>query len=147
MSVRGGGARRDRGGRGNTRSRSDGRGHQHHHHQQQWASQPLVQYQQQWASQPPAQQQQQRVCFRCGQPGHFYAECRAIPPAPLNTCPPAPYITPQGDQQANYTLRLLLEITHLLRKIMDTSCLRRRPRMDRPHFPISPGASRPTGQL
>ena len=44
-----------------------------------------------------------RVCFRCGQPGHFYAECRAIPPAPLNTCPPASYTTPQGDQQANYS--------------------------------------------
>ena len=24
-------------------------------------------------------------------------------PAPLNTCPPAPYITPQGGQQANYS--------------------------------------------
>ena len=37
------------------------------------------------------------------QPGHFYVECRAIPPAPLNTCPPAPYTTPQGDPQANYS--------------------------------------------
>ena len=90
--------------------------------QQQWASQPPAQ-QQQWASQPPAQQkqpqthqrqppqrqlqQQQRppghsggwgpscVCFRCGQPGQFYAKCRAVPPAP--------YITPQGDQQADYS--------------------------------------------
>ena len=100
-------------------------GHQRHYHQQQWASQPPVQHQQQWASQAPAQQQQSqkhqrqpqqqqqrksghpsgwgpsRVCFRCDQPGHFYAECRAIPPAPLNTCPPAPYTAPQGYQQAN----------------------------------------------
>ena len=114
---RGGGARRDRGDRGNARGRRDGKG-QHHHHQQQRASQPLGQQQQQWALQPPAQQQQpqthrrqppqqqqrppghsggwrpSRVCFRCGQPGHFYAECRAVPPAP--------YITPQDDQQANY---------------------------------------------
>ena len=85
--------------------------------QQQWASQPPAQ-QQQWASQPPARQQQpqthqrqppqrqlqqqqkppgysggwgpSRVCFRCGQPRHFYAECRAVPPAPLNACPPTP---------------------------------------------------------
>ena len=119
---RGGGARRDREGRGNARGRRDGKGHQHHH-QQQWASQPVVQQHQQWASQPPAQQQQpqthqrhppqrqlqqqqrppghscpggpSRVCFRCGQPGHLYAECRAVPPAP--------YITPQDDQQANYS--------------------------------------------
>ena len=55
---RGGGARRDCGGRGKARDRYDGKGHQHHHYQQQWASQPLVQYQQQCASQPPAQQQQ-----------------------------------------------------------------------------------------
>ena len=45
-----------------------------------------------------------RVCFRCGQPGHFYAECRAVPPAPLNACPPAPYITSQHDQQVNYSV-------------------------------------------
>ena len=98
--------------------------------QQQWASQPPAQ-QQHWALQPPAQQQQpqthqrqppqrqlqqqqrppghsggwgpSRVCFRCGQPGHFYTECRAVPPAPLNACPPAPYNTPQHDQQANYS--------------------------------------------
>ena len=44
-----------------------------------------------------------RVCFRCDQPGHFYAEYRAIPPALLNTCPPVPDITPQGDQQASYS--------------------------------------------
>ena len=48
---RGGGARRDRGGRGNICGRRDGKGHQPHHHQQQRVSQPLVQYQQQWASQ------------------------------------------------------------------------------------------------
>ena len=98
--------------------------------QQQWASQPPAQ-QQQWASQPPVQQQQpqknqrqpplwqlqqqqrppghsggwepSRVCFRCGQSGHFYAECRAVPPAQLNACPPAPYNTPQDDPQANYS--------------------------------------------
>ena len=90
--------------------------------QQQWASQPSAQ-QQRWASQPPAQQQQpqmhqrqppqrqlhqqqrppghsggwgpSRVCFRWGQPGHFYAECRAVPPVP--------YITPQDGQHANYS--------------------------------------------
>ena len=44
-----------------------------------------------------------RVCFRSGQPRHFYAECRAIPPAPLKTWSPAPYTTPQGDPQANYS--------------------------------------------
>ena len=96
-------------------------------YQQQWASQPPAQQQQpqkhqrqpqQHQRQPqqqqrqPQQQQQRppghpvgwgpsRVCFRCGQPGHFYAECRAVQPAPLNACPPAPYITPQSDQQAN----------------------------------------------
>ena len=133
-----GGARRDSEGRGNARGRRDGKG-QHHHHQQQRASQPLGQQQQQWALQPPAQQQQpqthrqqppqrqlqqqqrprghsggwrpSRVCFRCGQPGHFYAECRAVPPAP--------YITPQDDQQANYALTPL-EITRLLRENTDT---------------------------
>ena len=101
-------------------------------YQQQWASQPPAQQQQpqkhqrqsqQQQRQPqqrqPQQQQQQqqqqrppghpggwgppRICFRCGQPGHFYAGCRAIPPAPLNTCPPVPYTTPQGDYQANYS--------------------------------------------
>ena len=51
---RGGGARRDREGRGNARGRRDGKG-QHHHQQQQRASQPLGQQQQQWALQPPAQ--------------------------------------------------------------------------------------------
>ena len=35
--------------------------------------------------------------------GHFYAECRAIPPAPLNTCPPAPYTAPQGYPQIGYS--------------------------------------------
>ena len=54
----GGGARRDRVGRGNARGKRDGKDHQHHHQQQQWALQSFVQYQQQWASQPPAQQQQ-----------------------------------------------------------------------------------------
>ena len=44
-----------------------------------------------------------RVCFRCGQPGHVYAECRTIPPVALNTCPPTPYTAPQGDQQAKYS--------------------------------------------
>ena len=58
VKPRGGGPRRDRGGRGNAGGRRDGKGHQPHHHQQQWAPQPLVRYQQQWASQPPAQQQQ-----------------------------------------------------------------------------------------
>ena len=90
--------------------------------QQQWASQPRAQ-QQQWALQPPALQQQpqthqrqppqrqlqqhqrppghsggwgpSRVCFRCGQPGHFYTKCRAVPPAPFST--------PQHGQQANYS--------------------------------------------
>ena len=126
---RGDGAWRDRGGRGNARGRRDGKDHQHHHQQQLWASQPLVQHQQQWASQLPARQQEpqkhqrqpqqrqsqqqrssghpggggaSRVCFRCGQLGHFHAECRAIPPTSLNTCPPAPYTTPHGDQQTNY---------------------------------------------
>ena len=42
---RGGGARRDRGGRGNARSRRDGKGHQPDHHQQQWASHPPAQQQ------------------------------------------------------------------------------------------------------
>ena len=98
--------------------------------QQQWSSQPPAQ-QQQRASRPPAQQQQPqthqrqplqrqlqqqqkppghsggwgpwRVCFRCGQPGHFCAECRTVPSAPLNACPPAPYNTPQHDHQANYS--------------------------------------------
>ena len=97
-------------------------------YQQQWASQPPAQQQQpqkhqrqsqQQQRQPQQRQQQQqqqqrppghpggwgppRICFRCGQPGHFYAECRAVPPAPLNTCPPVPYTTPQGDYQANYS--------------------------------------------
>ena len=92
--------------------------------QQQWTSQPPVQQQQpqkhkrqpqqhQWEQQPQPQQQRPpehpggwgpwRVCFRCGKPGYryFYAECRAVPPASLNACPPAPYITPHDDQQAN----------------------------------------------
>ena len=30
--------------------------------------------------------------------------CRAVPPAPLNASPPAPYKTPQHDQQANYSV-------------------------------------------
>ena len=107
---RGGGARRDRGGRGNARGRRDGKGHQHH--QQQWASQPPAlpqkqQHQPQQQQQPPSGHPggwgPSCVCFRCGQPGHFYAKCRAIPPAPLNICPPAPYTTPQGDPQANYS--------------------------------------------
>ena len=138
-------------------------------YQQQWASQPPAQQQQpqkhqrqsqQQQRQPQQRQQQQqqqqqrppghpggwgppRICFRCGQPGHFYAECRAIPPAPLNTCPPVPYTTPQGDYQAN--LRPLLEITRLLRDNTNSKCPRRRPRMDRPHLPTRPGASPPTG--
>ena len=88
--------------------------------QQQWASQPPAQ-QQEWASQPPAQQQQpqthqwqppqrqlqqqqgppghsggwgpSRICFRCGQSRHLYAECRAVLPAPLNA-----YISPSTIQ-------------------------------------------------
>ena len=43
-------------------------------------------------------------CFRGGQPGHFYAECQAIPPVPLNTYPPAPSCTDQeGHPNANYS--------------------------------------------
>ena len=98
-------------------------------YRQEWASKPLAQQQQpqkhQWQPQQkqrqpqhqqrqPQQQQKRppghpggwgppRACFRCGQPGHFYAECRAIPPAPLNACLPAPYITPQDHQQVNYS--------------------------------------------
>ena len=45
-----------------------------------------------------------RVCFRYGQPGHFYAERRAVPPAPLNANPPTPYITPKHDRQVNYAV-------------------------------------------
>ena len=43
------------------------------------------------------------------------------------------------------TLRLLLEITRLLRRNTDTKCPRRRPRKERRHLPIRPGASRPSG--
>ena len=45
-----------------------------------------------------------RFCSRCGQPGHFYSECRTIPSEPLNTCFLAPYTTPQGDPQENYSM-------------------------------------------
>ncbi|CAN0224328.1 unnamed protein product, partial [Ascophyllum nodosum] len=47
-----------------------------------------------------------RICFRCGQPGHFYAGCRAIPPAPLNTheqqmpTPPAPHGPPASSDSS-----------------------------------------------
>ena len=39
------------------------------------------------------------VCFRCGQPGHFLSECRAVPPTP-NTRLPDPYA---GAQVATYS--------------------------------------------
>ena len=131
--------------------------------QQQWASQPPAQ-QQQWALQPPAQQQQpqthqrqppqrqlqqqqrppehsggwgpSRVCFRCGQPGHFYTECRAVP---------RHYTVLRSMVNRPTILRLLLEITRLLRKNTETKCPRRRPRKERRHLPIRPGASRPSG--
>ena len=139
--------------------------------QQQWASQPPAQ-QEHWASQPPTQQQQpqthqrqppqrqlqqqqkpsghsgewgpSRVYFRCGQPGHFYAECRAVPPAPLNAYPPAPYNTPQHDHQANYSATSPGDYASF-RKNTDTKCPRRRPRKERRNLPIRPGASRPSG--
>ena len=118
---RGSRARGGRGGRGSAgRGKHDDRGHQHGH-QKQRASQPPAQHQQQQPQkhqrQPQKHQQQQqqrpsghpgrwgqsRVCFRCHKPGHVYAECRAIPPAPLNTYPPAPYTAPRGDSQENYS--------------------------------------------
>ena len=114
-------------------------------YQQRWASQPPAQRQQpqkhqrqpqkhqqqpQQHQRQPQQQQQRlpvhpggwgpsRFSFRCGQPGHFYAECRAVPPAPLNPYPLAPYITPQDGQQSNYSATSI-EITRLLRENMDT---------------------------
>ena len=164
------GARRDRGGRGNARGRRDGKGHQPCHHQQQWASEPLVQYQQQWASQPPAQQQQpqrqqrqpqqqqqqrppghpsgwvsSRVCFRCGQPEHFYAECRAIPARAAKHMPPSTVHYPAGWSTGQLLCDFTWRLRVVFRENMDTYCPRRRPRMDRPHLPTRPGASQPTG--
>ena len=89
-----------------------------------------------------------RVCFRCGQPRYFYSECRAIPPAPLNTYPPAPlYTTQQGDVHA---IICLLETTRFLPEQTtdrhnNIKCPRRRSHMDRRYPPTSPGTPRPTG--
>ena len=109
---RGGGDRGGHGGRGDGgRGKLDGRGHQHH--QQQWAShtpaqqqqqQPWKQQQQRPSGQHPGEWGPSRVCLRCGQPGHFYAEYRAIPPVPLNKYPPAhSYTASQSNPHANYS--------------------------------------------
>ena len=140
-------------------------------YQQQWASQPPAQQQQpqkhqrqpqQHQRQPqqqqrqPQQQQQQRppghlggwvpsrVWFRCGHPGNFYAECRAVPPAPLNVCPPAPYVTPQHDPQANYSVTSPGDYASSSGE-HGNLMPRRRVRKERRYLSTRPGASRPTG--
>ena len=139
--------------------------------QQQWASQSPAQ-QQQWASQPPAQQQQSQKYKRQPLSGNYSSRrnhqdiladgdhrafvCVAASPdismqnvelylPHHQTHVPQHHTTPRSTIVKPNTLRLLLEISRLLRENTDTKCPRRRPRKDRRHLPIRPGASRPSG--
>ena len=131
--------------------------------QQQWASQPRAQ-QQQWALQPPAQQQQPQTHQR--QPPqrqlHSIRDHQGIladgdhresvfvaasPDISIQNVElyPRHHTVLRSMVNRPTILRLLLEITRLLRKNTETKCPRRRPRKERRHLPIRPGASRPSG--